>query len=237
MYHEKKLDTLRVRTIKNEDGNLGVSESKEEYPMILSPVDSHSTNYAQNDPSNKSLALQGKKQSNEGIMLSKTVKDDDAFTQSIIQSTDQNVSSFLKAGVDQESMKTVTSGAGSDIQQQLNHAIQQQQSLDPLLQQYRIPQVNNMNQMQGVNGANGGNTSAYLGANGQPNAAGNNLFVGQGLINNNIQQVQQNPAQGGTNQQQMNFTFNNFNNHAMAGGIQSQNNQQMIANQLNAQPK
>ena len=80
MYHEKKLDTLRVRTIKNEDGNLGVSESKEEYPMILSPVDSHSTNYAQNDPSNKSLALQGKKQSNEGIMLSETVKVDDAFT-------------------------------------------------------------------------------------------------------------------------------------------------------------
>lgn len=48
--------------------------------MILSPVDSHSANYGQNDPNNNSLALPGKKQSNEGTMQSENAKVDDAFT-------------------------------------------------------------------------------------------------------------------------------------------------------------
>lgn len=81
--------------------------------MVMSPVDSHSIMH------HEQAALGTSKQGTE-VMLSETVKVDDSLNKSIIQ-TDPNVSSFLKVGVDQESIKTVTSGAGSDMPPQLPH--------------------------------------------------------------------------------------------------------------------
>lgn len=94
--------------------------------MVMSPVDSHSMiNHEQ-------AAIGTSKQGTE-VMRSETVKVDDSLNKSI---TDPNVSSFLKVGVDQESIKTVTSGAGSDMQQQLAHQmppLHPQQPQHPLL--------------------------------------------------------------------------------------------------------
>ena len=68
-------------------------------------------------------------------------------------------------------------------------------------------------------------SAQHAASNGAPN-----LFVGQGLLNNGLQQVT--AANQNGNPQLMNFTFNNFNNHSL-GGIQPQSNQQLLANQLN----
>ena len=117
------------------------------------------------------------------VMLSENIKVDDSLNKSILQA-DQNVSSFLKVGVDQESIKTVTSGGGSDMQQQLTHQIQPIQYISDT-QQQQLNLLASLNQMQ-PSGPNVANFITNSNAQQPANNGAPNIFVGQGLLNNGL---------------------------------------------------
>lgn len=203
----------QVQTQKKKKQKAPSQRKKEEYLGVMSSVDSHSI------LNHEGAALANSKQGTE-VMLSETVKVDDSLNKSLLQ-TDQNVSSFLKVGVDQESIKTVTSGAGSDIQQQLTHQMQPIQYMSDPHQQQQLNLLASLNQMQ-PSGPTGANFITNSNAQQPASNSAPNIFVGSGLLNNGLQQVT--TANQNGNPQLMNFTFNNFNNHNL-NGIQPHGNQ------------